>query len=156
MRILVVAVFTVVLAACGGSSAPVDEALARDLELVGSSSAFELAPASTGMQVMSALEQGEKEPPAVAAPAPERKRVAERPKASPRRESPAPRRAPQVVAEAPAPAPEPVFVEPAPSPRPAAAAPASESAPLGAGPAPAGGWRNVNDVIRNSRVPIKP
>lgn len=156
MRALAAAGFTVVLAACGGSAAPVDDALARDLELVGTSSAFELAPASSGLQVMSALEQGEKAPTAAPAPVPERKPVAQAPRRTTQRQSPAPRPAPQAVAEAPAPTPEPVVEQPATTPRPAAAAPASQSAPLGAGPAPAGGWRNVNDVIRNSRVPITP
>lgn len=156
MRVLAAAGITVVLAACGGSPAPVDDALARDLELVGTSSAFELAPAANGMQVMSALEQGKETPTAAPAPAPERKPVARAPRQASRREAPAPRPAPQEVAEAPTPAPEPVAEQPAPAPRPAASAPASQSAPLGAGPAPAGGWRNVNDVIRNSRVPITP
>jgi hypothetical protein len=156
MRILAAAGLTAVLAACGGTAAPVDEALARDLELVGTSSAFELAPTASGMQVMSALEQGEKAPTAAPAPVPERKPVAQAPRQATRRQAPAPRPAPQAVAEAPAPEPEVEFEQPAPAPRPAAAAPASQSAPLGAGPAPAGGWRNVNDVIRNSRVPINP
>lgn len=156
MRVLAAAGLTVVLAACGGSSAPVDESLARDLDLVGSSSAFELAPASNGMQVMSALERGEKAPSATPAPSPERKRIAQSPRQPTRQQRPAPRPAPQTVAEAPAPTPEVVVELPAPAPRPVASAPASQSAPLGAGPAPAGGWRSVNEVIRNSRVPINP
>lgn len=156
MRVLAAAGITVVLAACGPSAAPVDDALARDLELVGTTSAFELAPAADGMQVMSALEQGAKAPAAAPAPVPERKRVAQAPRKAVRRQAPAPRPARQEVAELPAPAPEPVIEQPAPAPRPAASAPASQSAPLGSGPAPAGGWRNVNDVIRNSRVPITP
>ncbi len=156
MRVLAAAGLTVVLAACGGSAAPVDEALARDLELVGSSSALELAPTGGELQVMSALEQGEKAPTATPAPAPERKPVAQAPRQATKRQTPTPQPAPRVVAEAPAPTPEVTIEQPAPTPRPATAAAASQSAPLGAGPAPAGGWRSVNEVIRNSRVPITP
>lgn len=157
MRALVALGFTAVLAACGsGSAAPVDEALAHDLELVGSTSALELAPATGGTQVMSALERGETAPTATPAPSPERRpvgRSATQPR-SPRTRTPRP--APQVIAEAPAPSPDVIVEQPAPAPAPVASAPASQSAPLGAGPAPPGGWKSVGEVIRNSRIPITP
>jgi hypothetical protein len=156
MRALVVFGLATALAACGSSAAPVDETLARDLELVGSSSTFELAPSNGGTQVMSALEQGEKAPTAAPAPSPERKpvgRTATQPR-SPRTRTP--QRAPEAVAEAPAPRPDVVVERPAPAPAPVASAPAPQSAPLGAGPAPPGGWKSVGEVIRNSRIPITP
>lgn len=154
MRALIALGFTAALAACGGSAAPVDDALARDLEQVGSSSAFELAPATNGTQVMSDVELGRKAPSAAPAPSPERKPVA-RVAAAPRRpQAPVARQAPRSVEQAPVPAEETVAESPAPQPE--ASAPAPTSAPLGAGPAPPGGWRSVGEVIRNSRIPIKP
>jgi hypothetical protein len=157
MRALVALALTAVLVGCGdGSAPPVDEALARDLELVGTTSSFELTPSAGETQVMSALEQGETAPTVAPAPSPERRpvgRSATQPR-SPRTRAPSP--APQAVAEAPAPSPEVVVERPAPAPAPVASAPASQSAPLGAGPAPPGGWKSVGEVIRNSRVPITP
>lgn len=157
MRLFVSVGLTAVLAACGSSPAPVDEALARDLALVGSSSSLELAPAAGGMQVMSALEQGEQAPTATPAPSPERKPLA-RAATKPRAKQAAPAPAARKVVEAPAPAPEPaVLAERAePAPVPVATRPTPQSAPLGAGPAPPGGWKSVGEVIRNSRVPITP
>ena len=157
MRSFIALGLTAALAACGSSPATPDEALARDLELVGSSSAsFELAPASSGTQVMSALEQGEKAPTATPAPSPERKPVARAQPQPRRQETPAPRPAPREVAQAPERAPEPVFEQPAPAPEPVQPRAAVESAPLGSGPAPAGGWKSMGEVIRDSRVPINP
>ena len=153
MRLLIAVSVTAVLAACGGSSAPVDESLARDLERVGSSS-FELAPAASGTQVMSALELDERAPNAAPAPSPERKRVAQRSTAPKRPQTRTAVAAPRAVQQDPAPAEERVAQNPAP--QPAAALPAPTSAPLGAGPAPPGGWKSVGTVIRNSRVPINP
>lgn len=145
-----------VLAACGNKTAPLDEELARDLEQIGGGS-LELAPTASGTQVMSAVELSPKAPAAAPAPAPARAR-APRPAPRPKQQvvrAPAPK--PRAVDRAPAPAPAP---EPA---RPAAdqvemeaPAPSPTSAPQGAGPAPPGGWRSVDDVIRNSRVPITP
>jgi hypothetical protein len=145
-----------VLAACGNKTAPLDEDLARDLEQVGGGS-LELAPTASGTQVMSAVELSPKAPAAAPAPAPARARA---PRPAPRPK--------QQVARAPSPKPRAVdrAPDPAPAPEPARAAadevemeapaPSPASAPQGAGPAPPGGWRSVDDVIRNSRVPITP
>lgn len=146
-----------VLAACSSQAAPIDADLARDLEQVGTGSSFELAPAGGATQVMSAIELSPKAPAATPAPSPTRARVAQS----------APRPKQQVVR---APAPRPRAVERAPAPAPApeparavaeevemeAPAPAPRSAPQGAGAPPPGGWRSVDEVIRNSRVPINP
>ena len=153
MRVLIAVGVTAVLAACGGSAAPVDESLARDLERVGTSS-FELAPAASGTQVMSALELDEKVPNAAPARSPERKRIAQRSTTPRRPQARAAVAAPRAVAQAPVPAEERVAETPVP--QPAASLPAPTSAPLGAGPAPPGGWKSVGTVIRNSRVPINP
>jgi len=147
-----------VLAGCQGQSPVVDQALARDLERI-QGSALELAPSGTGTQVISAIEQSEAVAP-VAMPARDRARTPERRlAAAPRapRAVRAARATPEPRPQQAAPAPEPVaeeqeaeFVAPAPRPT------APSSAPLGAGPAPPGGWRSVDEVIRNSRIPIKP
>lgn len=141
------------LAACGGNAAPVDEALAADLEKIAGSS-LELAPAGQGTQVMSAIELSPKAPAAAPAPAPTRARVAQTTRRPERPQVRTPAPAPRAVEQAPAPA-EVVEIE-APSEVPAAAAPRPTNPPQGAGAPPPGGWRNVNDVIRNSRVPITP
>lgn len=145
--------FGAALAACGPSAAPIDDDLARDLEKVGSSS-LELAPVGAGTQVISAIEQSPEAPAATPAPAPARARVAQsapRPR-QPQVRTPAPQpraveQAPVVAAEAEVP--QPSAASGAPAPRPT-------NPPLGAGAPPPGGWRNINDVIRNSRVPITP
>lgn len=141
------------LAGCGSGAAPMDEDLARDLQQI-SGSSLELAPAGQGTQVMSAIEQTPRAPAAAPAPAPTRAKVAQnapRPRQQQTRTASPSRRA---VQQAPAPAESPDLPEP--SPAPAAEAPRPTNPPLGAGDPPPGGWRNVNDVIRNSRVPITP
>lgn len=141
------------LAACGGSAPPVDEALAADLEKI-SGSSLELAPTGQGTQVMSAIELSPKAPAAAPAPAPTRARVAQSSPRPQRQEIRTPAPAPRAVEQAPVPAEEAEIESPAEVP--AAAAPRPTNPPLGAGAPPPGGWRNVNDVIRNSRVPITP
>ena len=137
------------LAACGGSPATVDEELARDLKQIAGSS-LELAPAGQGTQVMSAIEQAPQQPKAAPAPAPTRARVAQSTTRPPQQQVRTPAPAPRAPERAPAPAAEAQIDAPA------AAAPRPANPPLGAGAPPPGGWRNVNDVIRNSRVPINP
>lgn len=143
------------LAACSGTSAsPADDGLARDLAAVGAAS-IELAPASAGTQVMSAIEQGERAPAATPAPSPRRERVAQAPvPRAPRQQTTRPR--PEAVPQAPAPAREVVAESPVEAPQPVATSPTPSSQPLGAGPAPPGGWKSIGHVIRNSRVPINP
>lgn len=153
MRSLIALGLAAALAACGSDTAPVDEALARDLERVGSSS-FELAPATSGTQVMSALELDARAPAAAPAPSPRRKPVA-RVAASRRPQVRAPQPAPRAVERAHVPAEEVVAESAIPAPEPVTA-PAPSSAPLGAGPAPPGGWKSIGTVMRNSRVPITP
>lgn len=125
------------LAACSGTPA-VDEQLRQDLEAA-SAGAIELAPMGGGTKVVSGVEQVRRETPRPTAP---------RPKASPVQSG--------RVTESrdPAPAPEPRVVQQAPvSNEPAATRPVS--APK-VQPAPPGGYKTVDEVIRNAPFPIKP
>ncbi len=126
-----------VLAACGGKSTPVQASddLQRDLRLA-SGQGIELLPNASGTTVVSAIEQtGVAEP----APAPTRTRaLAARPKT--RRVAPQPQvaRAPAPRASTPAPRPSPTFDANVIS------------------PPPPGGYKTVEEVIRNAPFPIKP
>jgi hypothetical protein len=127
------------LAACGGKSAPVQASgdLQRDLQLA-SGTSVELLPNTSRTAVVSAIEQtGTAEP----APAPTKTRApVVRPKAR--------RVAPQVrVVRAPSPAPERQVERP--SPRPTFDANVIS-------PPPPGGYKTVDEVIRNAPFPIKP
>jgi hypothetical protein len=129
------------LAACGGESAPLQAAgdLQRDLELAKSEQGIELVPAGSSTAVVSAIEQiGVAEP----APAPTRTRA---PRPTPSRAVPKAR-----VVRAPAPAPAtPRAEQPAPRPRPTFDANVIS-------PPPPGGYKTVDEVIRNAPFPIKP
>jgi hypothetical protein len=126
------------LAACGGASPSAQSAddLQRDLELAQSQQGIELLPNASRTTVVSAIEQtGVAEP----APAPTRTRTpVARPKV--RRVAPQPR-----VARAPAPR---------------ATRPASRPSPTFdanvISPPPPGGYKTVDEVIRNAPFPIKP
>jgi hypothetical protein len=125
------------LAACGGKSTPVQASddLQRDLRLA-SGPGIELLPNASRTTVVSAIEQtGVAEP----APAPTRTRTpVARPKA--RRVVPQPR-----VARAPA---------PRPSTRASRPAPVFDANVIS--PPPPGGYKTVDEVIRNAPFPIKP
>jgi hypothetical protein len=138
------------LAACQAAPSSGTTELERDLAEVRASS-VDLAPrAPERTMVVSADE--------LTGAAPERAAPRARPVARPRPRAVAPRPEPAPVASAvPTPAPAPA-VEPAP-PTPAPAAPAA-TGPLrrlpDPTPEPPGGWRSVDDVIRNAPFPIKP
>jgi hypothetical protein len=127
--------------ACAPESAPAaaDGDLQRDLELAKSEQAIELVPSGTPTTVVSAIEQtGVAEP----APAPTRIRA---PRPTPRRAAPKAR-----VVRAPARAPvTPRAEQPAPRPRPTFDANVIS-------PPPPGGYKTVDEVIRNAPFPIKP
>jgi hypothetical protein len=137
------------LAACGGKSAPVQASddLKRDLELA-SGQGIELLPNASRTTVVSAIEQtGTAEP----APAPTRVRTpTPKPRQAqprqPRRVAPQPRPQARVV-RAPAPAPERQVERP--EPRPTYGADVIS-------PPPPGGYKTVDEVIRNAPFPIKP
>ena len=117
------------LVACGPGSAPMDEALQRDLQAA-SAGAIELAPRTQGTQVVSSIEA--KRPPAQPRVAPVRR----------------------VSAPAPTPEPEtPQETRTAESNEPTAKRPTSRPAVQ---PPPPGGYKTVNEVIRNAPFPIKP
>jgi hypothetical protein len=125
------------LAACGGKSAPVqaNNDLQRDLRLA-SGQGIELLPNASRTAVVSAIEQT-----GVAEPAPSPTKVrAPRPK--PRRVEPQPRTAR-------APSPQPRAQAARPSPRPTFDANVIS-------PPPPGGYKTVDEVIRNAPFPIKP
>jgi hypothetical protein len=130
-------------AACSGSSHKDD--LSRDLDLAGSNSGLELAPAVGQTQIVSAVER----PKMVATPAPSRH-------VSTMRQSP---RARQVARVSPASEPAPMAVVPAPAP---SETPSPEvivaprPQPATSAKAPRGGWSTVGDVIRNAPFPINP
>lgn len=128
MRNLISAASIVTLAACGSQSAPLDDALQRDLQAA-SAATIELAPRAQGTQVVSALES----------------------------KTPAqPRQAPVRRANGPAPDPEPQSRQPtrsAESNEPVATRPVTSPAVQ---PPPPGGYKTVNEVIRNAPFPIKP
>ncbi len=129
------------VAACGRDSAPAraDGDLQRDLELAKSEQGIELFPTGARTAVVSAIEQtGVAEP----APAPTRTRA---PRPTPRRAAPKAR-----VVSAPARAPvTPRVEQPAPRPRPTFDANVIS-------PPPPGGYKTVDEVIRNAPFPIKP
>ena len=130
----IIAVFA--LAACGGER-PMDEQLKADLQSA-SAGSIELAPAGAATKVVSGIEQVQKAQPRPTAP---------RPKAPPvpaqRAESPDPE-----------PTPEPRVVQRAPaSNEPAATRPSSTPR---VSPPPPGGYKTVDEVIRNAPFPIKP
>ena len=130
------AVAALALAACGKSPS-VDAELKADLEAA-SAGAIELAPMGSGTKVVSGVEQVQRAQPRPTAP---------RPKAPPVETQ---------VAESPdpAPTPEPRVFQPAPvSSEPAATRP---SAAPKVQPPPPGGYKTVNEVIRNAPFPIKP
>ena len=126
------------LAACAGDSAPVqaDADLKRDLQLASSEQGIELLPSASQTQVVSAIEQTGT---ATTAPSPTKARV---PQPKPRRVAPKPRNAavasPRVEQPAPRPTPRPVFDANVIS------------------PPPPGGYKTVDEVIRNAPFPIKP
>jgi hypothetical protein len=126
------------LAACGGASPSVQSAddLQRDLALAQSQQGIELLPNTSRTTVVSAIEQtGVAEP----APAPTRTRApVARPKA--RRVAPQPR-----VARTPA---------PRTSTRASRPAPVFDANVIS--PPPPGGYKTVDEVIRNAPFPIKP
>ena len=127
--------------ACGGKSAPVQANgdLQRDLQLAASQQGIELVPNASRTQIVSAIEQtGTAEP----APSPTKARApVARPK--PRRVAPPPR----VVSRGPSPTPERQVERP--SPRPTFDANVIS-------PAPPGGYKSIDEVIRNAPFPIKP
>jgi hypothetical protein len=127
------------LVACGGKSTPAqaDGDLQRDLQLA-SGQGIELLPSAPRTTVVSAIEQtGTAEP----APAPTKVRAPiARPK--PRRVTPQPR-----VVRTPSPAPQRQVERP--SPRPTFDANVIS-------PPPPGGYKTVDEVIRNAPFPIKP
>ena len=136
------------LAACGPAASP-DETLLRDLEQVQSAS-IELAPRSTGTQVVSAIESTPNRATAKASPA-----TAQR--------SSTPQRAP--VAKKPAP--EPALAqapEPTPDPEPALSettitdgqGPTIDNPTIGKQPARRGRYKTTAEVIRNAPFPILP
>lgn len=136
-RMAAVAAIAVALSACSGRP-EVDEQLKRDLEAA-SAGAIELAPMGAGTKVVSGVEQIPRATPRPTAP---------RPKAPP---VVSPRRA---VSQDPAPSPEPQVVQQAPvSNEPAAVRPTSTPRVQ---PAPPGGYKTVDEVIRNAPFPIKP
>lgn len=125
-----------VLAACNGAP-DVDDQLRKDLEAA-SASAIELAPRAPSTKVVSGIEQVQRAQPRPTAP---------RPKAPP---------AEREVAQSPdpLPTPEPRVVQQAPvSTEPAAQRPSST--PRVQQPPP-GGYKTVDEVIRNAPFPIKP
>jgi hypothetical protein len=125
------------LAACGSKSAPVQANgdLQRDLQLA-SGSGIELLPSAPRTQVVSAIERAEAATPA---PSPTKVRT---PRPKPRRVAPQPR-------EAAAPAPR--VSSPARAPRPSPTFDANVISPP-----PPGGYKTVDEVIRNAPFPIKP
>ncbi|MFN2565974.1 MAG: hypothetical protein ABR499_13340 [Gemmatimonadaceae bacterium] len=130
----------VAVAACSGKSTPVQASddLRRDLQLAASQQGIELVPNASRTTVVSAIEQtGVAEP----APAPTKTRA---PVAGPR-----PRRvAPQArVMRAPAPTPQRQVQRPAPR-------PTFDANVIS--PPPPGGYKTVDEVIRNAPFPIKP
>lgn len=133
----IAAVGAVLLAACNRAPA-VDEQLRKDLEAA-SAGGIELAPMGAGTKVVSGVEQVKRAQPRPTAPRPkappmESERVAESP-------DPAPTPEPRVVQQAPV------------SNEPAAVRPSTRPAVQ---PAPPGGYKTVDEVIRNAPFPIKP
>lgn len=122
--------------ACGGEPA-MDDQMKSDLQAA-SAGSIELAPAASGTKVVSGIEQVRRTQPRPTAP---------RTKALPVQHE-------VVESPDPEPTPEPRIVQQAPvSTEPAAARPSS--APR-VQPAPPGGYKTVDEVIRNAPFPIKP
>ena len=142
MRLTLAATALVALAACGGKSTQtaVDAELQRDLQLAGSGAGIELLPTASRTAIVSAIEQnGVAEP----APAPTRtKAPAARP--APQRAAPQPRVAPR-VARTPTPQPGRQVERPR---------PVFDANVIS--PPPPGGYKTVDEVIRNAPFPIKP
>ena len=128
------------VAACGGSSAPdrADGDLQRDLELAKSQQGIELLPAGSRTAVVSTIEQT-----GLAAPAPAPTR-AKAPAARPAPRRAAPQRR---VARTAAPRPERQVERPTPR-------PVFDANVIS--PPPPGGYKTVDEVIRNAPFPIKP
>jgi hypothetical protein len=128
------------LVACSGKSTPfqANDDLQRDLQLASSQQGIELLPNAPRTQVVSAIEQtGTAEP----APSPMKARApVARPK--PRRAAP-----PARVVRAPSPSPERQIERPAPR-------PTFDANVIS--PPPPGGYKTVDEVIRNAPFPIKP
>jgi hypothetical protein len=135
------------LAACGGKSTPVqaNEDLQRDLQLAATGASIELLPNVASTQIVSEVEQSGT---AVPAPAPTKART---PIARPAPRRVAPQRvAPRArVVRAPSPAPRPERQVERPSPQPV-------FGPDVISPPPPGGYKTVDEVIRNAPFPIKP
>lgn len=130
------------LVACSGKSTPVQASddLRRDLQLASSQQGIELLPNASRTQIVSTVEQtGTAEP----APSPTKARTpVTRPK--PRRVAPQAR-----VVRAPSPARSAERQAERPSPRPTFDANVIS-------PPPPGGYKTVDEVIRNAPFPIKP
>lgn len=127
----------VTLAACNGAP-DVDEQLRKDLEAA-SVGSVELAPMGGGTRVVSGVEQV--------------KRAQPRPTA-PRRHAPPVESDRSAESQDPTPAPEPRIVQQAPvSTEPVAIRPSQAPAVQ---PPPRGGYKTVDEVIRNAPFPIKP
>src|SRR5688572_10956225 len=119
-------IFAATLAACSGAP-EMDEAMKRDLEAA-SAGSIELAPNGPALKTVSAIEQNQPTAPKVA-----------------------PVRRVEAPAQTPPRAPQPT--QQAGTNEPAATAPVS--APK-VQPPPPGGYKSVNEVIRNAPFPIKP
>lgn len=115
--------------ACGRESSPMDEALQRDLQAA-SAGTIELAPSAQGTQVVSAIES--KRPPSP-------------PRVTPVRRTSGPSATPEPEI--------PQQTQTAESNEPTARRPTSTPAVQ---PPPPGGYKTVNEVIRNAPFPIKP
>ena len=134
-------------AACGRSSTS-EDALQRDLELAGSTS-LELAPRTSGTQVVSSIEET---PGAVPAKSTARVRTATK---SPAQRSPV-RQAANLPHTPPQPQPEqPKVAEQAPEVAPLPATPAPTPTPVPT-PQRRGGYKSVGEIIRNAPFPINP
>lgn len=114
------------LSACGRQS-PMDEAMKADLDAAATAT-LELAPRAPGRQVVSAIESTNPAPPRVA----------------PVRRARVPVQTPPEARQ---------VTQAADVPEPAATRPSSRPA---VNPPPPGGYKTVNEVIRNAPFPIKP
>lgn len=133
---IVTAFAAIALISCGGGNA-MDEQLRADLDAA-SAGGIELAPMGTGTNVVSGVEQAPHTQVRPATPRPQAPPTRRQPRRSPDR---APVEEPQVVDHAPV------------SNEPAAIRPSSAPAVQ---PAPPGGYKTVDEVIRNAPFPIKP
>lgn len=124
------------LAACSAEPA-IDEQMKADLQAAGAGS-IELAPAGSATKVVSGIEQVQKTQPRPTAPRPKAPPVEHQRAESP---DPEPPPEPRVVQQAPA-SNEPTATRPSSAPR--------------MSPPPPGGYKTVDEVIRNAPFPIKP